>query len=66
MYEKSIVAKNGDPDYTIRVGAWRNDLNSNIRIEQDEDAVFIADARQARKVIEAIRKAAKCFGWEDV
>lgn len=36
----------------------------DIQIYQEESLVMIFNARQARKVIKAIRKAAKELGWE--
>lgn len=62
-YEKSVVASNGDPDFTLRVGAW-SAAGSCIKIEQEDDILFLNDPKQARKVIKAIRKAAKHLGWE--
>lgn len=36
----------------------------DIQIYQEESMVMIFNARQARKVIKAIKKAAKELGWE--
>lgn len=58
--EKKIKAKNGEDDSTIEVSHW----DAAVELTQDADKIFLQDARQARKVIKAIKKAAKRLGWE--
>jgi hypothetical protein len=55
-----VKAKNCEDDSTIAIGAW----DESIEVTQDGETVWLQDAKQARKVIKAIRKAAKEQGWE--
>lgn len=55
-----IKAKNGEDDSVITI----SDHGDAIQMVQDTDFVWLQDAKQARKVIKAIRKAAKRNGWE--
>lgn len=57
---KKIEAKNGEDDSTIEVSYW----DDAVELTQGPDIIYLQDARQARKVTKAIRKAAKELGWE--
>lgn len=59
MREK-IDAENGQRDSTIRVSNW----DDVVELKQSDEFVFLMDAKQAKRVIKAIRKAAKELRWE--
>lgn len=58
---KKIEAENGEDDSTIEVASWHCEA---IELIQGPDTIYLQDARQARKVIKAIKKIAKEIGWE--
>ena len=60
MEKFSVTARNGEEDSTITIVEW----DDAIEVTQDGDTVWMQDARQVRKTIKAIRKAAKRLGWE--
>lgn len=56
------VIKHEDPSLCILVESGYED--KSIGITQWEDFVMLMNERQTRKVVKAIRKAAKKLGWE--
>lgn len=60
MEKFSVTARNGEEDSTITIVEWAD----AVEVTQDGDTVWMQDARQVRKTIKAIRKAAKRLGWE--
>ena len=60
MIRENIDAENGQRDSIIGVSNW----DDVVELKQSDEMVFLMDAKQARRVIKAIRKAAKEMGWE--
>lgn len=56
----AVPAKNGEEDSTVEVWFW----DEAIEMKQGPDIIYLQDARQARKVIKAIKKSSKALGWE--
>ena len=57
-----IKVNKGFEDCAIEVEAMGPDFCINLW--QDEDFIMLMNERQTRKVVKAIRKAAKELGWE--
>jgi hypothetical protein len=56
-----VAAENGEDDSTIDVAGW---FGEAIELIQGPDIIYLQDARQARKVIKAIKKSAKKMEWK--
>lgn len=56
------VIKHDDP--TLCIAVENGDEDQSIGLTQWEDFVMMMNERQARKVVKAIRKAAKELGWK--